>query len=134
MANRWANRRLRHTDGKRTHRQGARCGFTLKGERMIVSDYIDAKGAEHCRIFYSFEDLHRATFSPACRIWDTVELKLHGKTYSERKEACAALAARVLKMKTGDLAYSEIQILRNYFQKYGAKTGNLKLFRRIGIL
>ena len=101
---------------------------------MIIADYTDANGAEHCRIFYSFEDFHRATFSPACRIWDTAELKTRGKTYQERKEACAELAARIKEMNTGDLTYTEIQTLRKYFQKHGAKTGNLRLFRSMGIL
>ena len=101
---------------------------------MILVDYMDANGAEHCRIFYSFEDFHRATFSPACKILDTVELKTPGKTYRERKEACAELAARIKKMRISKLTYSEIQTLRKYFQKHGAKTGNLRLFRSMGIL
>lgn len=101
---------------------------------MIVADYIKPDGTEVCRIFDSFEDLHRATFSPDCRIWDTVELKTHGKTYRERKDHCAAQAARVKKMATGSLTYSEIQRLREYFKRKGTKTGNLRLFRKMGIL
>lgn len=101
---------------------------------MIIADYIDAQGAERCRIFDSFEDFHRATFSPVCRIWDTAELKTRGATYLDRKENCIRTAARIKKMKTEDLTYNEIQILRKHFQKHGAKTGNLKLFRNMGIL
>lgn len=101
---------------------------------MIIADFIDAQGVEHCNLFATFEDFHRATFSPACRIWDSQELKGTGKTYQDRKERAAALAARVKKMETGTLTYSEIQTLRKFFQKLGAKTGNLRLFRRMGIL
>ena len=101
---------------------------------MVIADYIDAHGAERCSIFESFEDLHRATFSPACRIYDTVEVKTRGKTYRERKDNCAALGARIKKMNTGDLTYNEIQRLRKYFQRHGAKTGNLRLFRSMGLL
>ena len=54
---------------------------------MVIADYIDASGAEYCRLFDSFEDFHRVTFSPACRIWDIAEFKIHGATYRERKEA-----------------------------------------------
>lgn len=101
---------------------------------MVIADYIDAHGVEHCRIFNSFEDFHRATFSPDCRIWDTAELKTRGTNYQERKGTAAALAARVNRMETGTLTYSEIQILRKFFRRLGTKTGNLKLFRRMGIL
>ena len=56
---------------------------------MVIADYIDAHGAEHCSIFESFEDLHRATFSPACRIYDTVEVNtredLQGKERQLRR-------------------------------------------------
>ena len=101
---------------------------------MVIADYIDAHGAEHCRIFETFEDFHKATFSPDCKIWDTAELKIKGRTYKEKKEACAALAARVKRMNTGSLTYNEIQTLRKYFQRHGAKTGNLRLFRKMGVL
>lgn len=101
---------------------------------MVIADYIDASGAEYCRIFDSFEDFHRATFSPDCKIWDTAELKIKGATYRERKEACATLAARVKRMEKGNLTYKEIQRLRAYFQRTGKKYGNLRLFRKIGVL
>ena len=101
---------------------------------MLIADYIDPQGVEYCRLFDSFEDFHRATFSPACRIWDSVELKTRGKTYRERKDSCANLAARVKRMEKGNLTYSEIQRLRDYFEKTGRKYGNLRLFRRIGVL
>jgi hypothetical protein len=101
---------------------------------MVIADYIDASGAEYCRIFETFEDFHQATFSPACRVWDTAEFKIHGATYKERKESCAKLAARVKRMEKGNLTYSEIQRLRDYFEKTGRKYGNLRLFRRIGVL
>ena len=29
---------------------------------MVIADYIDASGAEYCRLFDSFEDFHRVTF------------------------------------------------------------------------
>ena len=132
------NRRLRRADGERTHRTGGRLsqlwGLFRRGCDMLIADYIGPQGAEYCRLFDSFEDFHRATFSPACRIWDSVELKTHGKTYRERKDSCANLAARVKRMNTGNLTYSEIQTLRKYFQRHGAKTGNLRLFRSMGIL
>lgn len=101
---------------------------------MVIADYIDAQGVERCEIFTTFEDFHRATFSPACRIWDTQELKASGTTYQARKVKAANLAAHVHRMETGTLTYSEIQTLRKFFQKLGAKTGNLRLFRRMGIL
>lgn len=101
---------------------------------MVIADYIDASGAEYCRIFDSFEDFHRATFSPDCKIWDTAELKIKGASYKQKKDSCAALGARIKKMNTGDLTYNEIQRLRKYFQRHGAKTGNLRLFRSMGLL
>ena len=101
---------------------------------MVIADYIDASGAEYCRIFDSFEDFHRATFSPDCKIWDTAELKIKGTTYKQKKDSCAALAARVKRMEKGNLTFSEIQRLRAYFQKAGRKYGNLRLFRKMGVL
>lgn len=84
-------------------------------------------------IFYSYEELHKAAFSPGLEytVIDTDKAP-PGKTYSEKKNALHDLAVAYSYSYSADhvdgMAWSELFEMQCYFREYGRRYGLLTEF------
>lgn len=86
--------------------------------------------------FYDYPEWFSATFCPDTEVITTIDLTVHGETYSARKSDVEgkALDYQSLFGEFGiSLSYGEIAEWERYFQKQGGRYGLLKTFRENGI-
>ena len=90
---------------------------------------IDANG-----VVYSFEELHKATFSPFPH--DILILDgAHGKTYQERKASIQDQAIEYSYLQGNVVMYqSDALYIGDYFEHYGRRYGLTEEFRENGII
>lgn len=87
-------------------------------------------------LYYSWQDLHTATFNPCIEPLFITDFKIHGKTYNERKENARQLAIDYSNIAMGELSglsWSELITIQDKFEKIGRKYGLLQEFRENGI-
>ena len=85
-------------------------------------------------LFYCWGDVHRATFSPEVETLAALEFKTHGKTYKERRENLRDLAISFKNACNGDLYYSEVADVCEWFEKNGKRYGLTREFKENGII
>ena len=91
---------------------------------------------ETCCGFYDWEEWHSATFCPDTEILTVIDLKIHGKTYENRKEDVRnkALDFQALFSEYGlPMSWGELATWENYFETAGKRYGLLAEFRENGI-
>ena len=84
---------------------------------------------------YGWDEWYKDTFNPLCKNIKTLELKIKGKTYKERKNNLIELAKDwQLEFATLDWSYGELATISDYFYKNGKKYGLIKEFRENAII
>ena len=83
--------------------------------------------------FFSFEEFHKATFSPSVEVDSVVLGRLKGKTYAEKKEEVRQKAIDLQYCDEGGLSYGELSFIYDYFETYGKRYGLLREFKENGI-
>lgn len=100
---------------------------------MFFAKYIDGYGIQHEQVYHNFDMWHRDTFSPDTNIITLIDFKLHGKTYSERKECLRNIAIDFQTEEEGGISYGELADVQHYFRRNGKRYGLLKEFMENGI-
>ena len=101
---------------------------------MMIYALLKENNIETAYLFYSYEELHRATFNPEIETTCTIELgRLKGKTYKERKADIESKAIEFSNNQEGGLSYGELFEIEDYFRKYGKRYGLLTDFRENAI-
>lgn len=102
---------------------------------MIYLKTQDERGHIDEKILYCWGDVHRATFNPDIRETAvTIEFKIHGKTYAERQNCLHDIAVNFQTACTGDLYYSEIEKIVDWFEKNGKRYGLTREFKENGMI
>lgn len=84
-------------------------------------------------LFYSFEEFHKATFSPLTE-YEAIVFEVRGKTYAERKANAQAIAVEFSNIAyCGGLSWSDICTLSDWFYTIGKRYGLLTEFRENGL-
>ena len=92
-------------------------------------------GATSENLLYCWGDVFRATFNPD--IHETaviIEFKIHGKTYAERQNCLHDIAVKFQTACTGDLYYSEIEKIVDWFETNGKRYGLMHELRENAII
>jgi hypothetical protein len=85
-------------------------------------------------LYSTYEPYIKETFSPECEELNLIELKVKGKTYSERKNCLEELAKSYQVIASEiELSYEELYLPGNFFESNGKKYGLLQEFRENGI-
>lgn len=83
---------------------------------------------------YGYEEWRKDTFSPLCEDIITLDFKISGKTYEERKYNLEELAKSwQYDFSSLGWSYSELATIYEYFEKSGKRYGLLKVFKENGI-
>lgn len=101
---------------------------------MFLAKFKDQNGSDHLNLYQRHEEFYRDTFNPLCEVLDYLELRVEGRTYSERKDSCSDLAKRVQQIDSGGLSYNECSLIGEFFSRHGKRYGLLREFRENGIL
>ena len=104
---------------------------------MFLGFYM-LDGKEHFNIYYKcregYEAWHRDTFSPTCEDIATLDFKIGGKTYQERKANLEEIAILwQLHWSYLSWSYSELYEIGNYFLENGKRYGLLRVFHENAI-
>lgn len=99
--------------------------------------YYELNGKEHFDIyFYSnwgeqgYKLWHEETFSPLCKNIKTLDFKISGKTYKERKASLQDLAIDYSNnFASLSWSYGELAEIEKYFYNNGKRYGLLKEFK-----
>ena len=78
---------------------------------------------------YTWDEFHKATFSPSVEYELVVLGNLKGKTYIEKQEELRGKAIDYQNVDVGGLSYGELNIIQEYFERYGKRYGLLREFR-----
>lgn len=104
---------------------------------MFIGVYeLDNK--KHFNIYYKnsygYEEWFKDTFSPECK-YETLDFKISGKTYQERKASLEDLA-KDWQLHFSDFGWSwgEIAEITNYFYDMAKRFGLVKEFKENGII
>lgn len=101
----------------------------------FIGVYKDTDGKIKNNLYYSWEEWHKDTFSPATKIISVFELKVYGKSYKERKNDLKTRA--ICYQDTYNYvswSYGEIAEISDFFYKNGKRYGLLREFKENGIL
>ena len=100
--------------------------------------YYEINGKENFSIYYKnangFREWQKDTFSPTCENITTLDFKISGKTYQERKNNLEQLAITYLyDFVYLDWSCSELTEITDYFYKNAKRYGLLRTFHENGI-
>lgn len=103
--------------------------------------YYELEGKEHFDIYFYSNWGEKGyilwrddTFSPLCKNIKTLDFRIKGKNYQERKNNLIELAKEwQLDFSYLSWSYSELAEIVNYFYNNGKRYGLLKEFRENGI-
>lgn len=104
---------------------------------MFIGKYeIDNK--EYFNIYYRNKDDYKLwnsdTFSPNIKNIETLDFKISGKTYEERKASLEDLAKEwQLYFCDFSWSYGELMVIQTYFYENAKRYGLLKEFKENGI-
>lgn len=104
---------------------------------MFIGVYeLDNK--KHFNIYYKnkygYEEWFKDTFSPECK-YETLDFKISGKTYQERKASLEDLAKDwQLHFSNFSWSWGEIAEITNYFYDMAKRFGLVKEFKENGII
>ena len=82
---------------------------------------------------YTWDEFHKATFSPSVDYELVVLGRLRGKTYAEKKAELIDKAIEFQRIDEGGLYMSEYAEIQEYFECYGKRYGLLREFKENGI-
>lgn len=83
---------------------------------------------------YGYEEWSKDTFSPTCEDITTLDFKITGNNYAEKKEYLRGLAIDYQLYFAGlSWSYGEISEICDWFYKHGKRYGLLKEFKENGI-
>lgn len=91
-------------------------------------------GEEHFDIYYKniygYTEWLEKTFSPECEDIATLDFKLKGKTYQEKKDSLEQLAKDWQNCFSSlEWSYGELAAIQGYFEEKGKKYGLLNVFK-----
>lgn len=102
--------------------------------KLILATLKDTEtNEEKMYTFYSWQELHSATFSPFIDRLFITDFKVKGKTYAERKEFVRQLAIDYSNNQACGLSWNEVAMVSDMFYKLGKRYGLLKEFKENGI-
>lgn len=105
---------------------------------MFIGKY-ELDGIEHFSIYHknkygAYFEWFTDTFSPNCEDIETLDFKISGKTYQERKASLKDLAKEwQLHFSQFSWSYGELAEITDYFYKNGKRYGLLKVFKENAI-
>lgn len=82
--------------------------------------------------FYDYDTWHSETFCPDTEIITRIDLKVHGKTYQERKENVREKAIEyqnIYSVYGLSISYQEVAIFGDYFTEQGKRYGLMNEFK-----
>ena len=86
-------------------------------------------------LFDTWERLKQAVFCPDYTVIETLEFKINGKTYGERKADLERKAIQYSYLcSEWACSYGELFLVNDFFEKYGKRYGLLTDFRENGII
>ena len=101
---------------------------------MIFARLKDnSTGEERSELFFSWDAVHRATFSPDVDTVYITDFKIKGRSYKERKESARELAIDVQYNDVGGLSWAEWGRICDFFSNVGRRYGLLQEFRENAI-
>lgn len=105
--------------------------------KMLYANIRQPNEAEPTAVlYYGKEGLQRFysdTFSPLTE-YETVVFEVHGKTYQERKASAQDIAVSFSNIAyCGGLYWSDLQVLSDWFYRFGKRYGLLTEFRENGL-
>ena len=104
---------------------------------MFIGKY-ELEGKEYFNIYYKniygYKKWHEDTFSPLTKNIETLDFKISGKSYQERKASLEELAKEwQLHFSQYSWSYSELAEINDYFYTNGGKYGLLREFKENAI-
>ena len=88
---------------------------------------------ETANLFFSWEEYHKATFSPDIEPICIIELGRVKGNYQDKKAAIEAKAIEYSNNQYPGLSYGELFEIENYFNTYGKRYGLLRDFHENAI-
>lgn len=105
---------------------------------MLIGIYELNNRVENCiynKKYGGYHAWYEDTFSPKTKIIGTLDFKIKGKNYNERKNNAIELA-KDYQCDFGQYnwSYSELATIYNFFENVGKRYGLLKEFKENGII
>jgi hypothetical protein len=102
---------------------------------MLLLGIIEKYGEKtQSNLYYTWNEWHTDTFSPATKIKNMILFKISGKTYAEKQENLRQLAIDFQLSNATGLSWGEYAEIENFFEKNAKKYGLLKEFKENGII
>jgi hypothetical protein len=104
---------------------------------MFIGKY-ELEGKEYFAIYYKnkygYDEWHKDTFSPTCENIETLDFKIGGKTYQEKKANLEELAKDwQYNFCSLSWSYGELAEIQGYFYENAKRYGLVKVFRENAI-
>lgn len=99
---------------------------------LIVNLKDDITCQRESRLYRTWGEFYEDTFSPLVFPTKVIELKLHGKTYSEKKECLKSIVMDLTDVV--DLSYMELCLLQAWIETNAQRFGLVNEFTDNGIL
>lgn len=102
---------------------------------MFIGVFMNQEKRIENYIYYSFEEWHKDTFSPATEIKGVLEFKVEGKNYIERKASLQDIAMEWQAQFSGYAwSYRELAEIYSFLEKNAKRYGLIKEFKENGII
>lgn len=99
---------------------------------LIVNLKDDINCQRESRLYRTWGEFYEDTFSPLVFPTKVIELKLHGKTYSEKKECLKSIVMDLTDVV--DLSYMELCLVQAWIEANAQRFGLVNEFTDNGIL
>lgn len=97
---------------------------------MFIGIFKNNGGKIENYIYFSFEEWNRDTFNPLTEIIGTLDFKIQGKNYTEKKASLEDLAKEWQgQFASYNWSYGELAEIGDFFERNGKKYGLLREFK-----
>lgn len=100
---------------------------------MMIYAVLKQDNDETANLFFSWEEYHKATFSPDIEPICIIELSRVKGNYQDKKAAIESKAIEYSNNQYPGLSYGELFDIENYFSTYGKRYGLLRDFHENAI-